>query len=100
TIFQATYLEAAGAQQGDRLEGEDAIGAAAIGDDLARLWNLAKPTRQISERDVNRPRQMAGGVFVGRANVEHGYETVLQAPREFLSRDRLQFIQFLEVAGD
>ena len=43
---------------------------------------------------------MSGGVFISWANVEHGHETVLQAPRELLPRNRLQFIKLLEVAGN
>src|SRR5690348_15306671 len=78
-ILQAPHFKSPSAQQRDRLESEDAIFAAAVGDDFLGGIEFGKTRFQCTKRDVHRPRQMSQGEFVRRAHVENRDRSCTQA---------------------
>ena len=61
-----------GPQQADGVVGEDAVGAAAVGDDLGARGQFGEPLPELADRDGDRAGDVPGGVFGGRADIEHG----------------------------
>jgi hypothetical protein len=87
-VLEPSNLRALGPERGDRLEGQDAVRTAAIGDDLLILRKLREPPFQLIERHVERTWQMAERELVLRANVEQGHATILKPAKQFLTRDQ------------
>src|SRR5579863_5294500 len=78
-VFEAMNPKAALAQQRDCFEGQDAIGATTIGNDLSALGDVAQTLRQLAQRNVDGARQMPRREFVWWAHVENRDEPVLEA---------------------
>src|SRR5687768_7650390 len=55
--------ESVGVQQADGVVGEDAVAAAAVGDDLLVVRELCQPAAELLEGDVQGAGQVAAGVL-------------------------------------
>src|SRR6478736_443642 len=97
SVLQAPDIEAPRAQLGHRLERQDAVRAAAIGDDLLLARQLGKPLLQLAQRDVQCAWQMAEAVFIFGPDVEQHDTAVAQSRHELGGRDRLQLIARSEI---
>src|SRR5581483_7681200 len=86
---QPPRLQTATAQQAHRVVGIDAVGATAVGDDLAALRQLAD--KRVERVDGRRPGagDMAGAKLCLRANVEHDHIATLEPPCKLLGRELL-----------
>ena len=88
------------AKRRNRLERQDAIGAAAVGDDLLRRVDIGEPRHELAQRDVQGARQMPERELVRRPDVEDGHCARARTPHELLARHRLQAVAIVEVAAD
>jgi hypothetical protein len=79
------------------LVGVDAVGPAAVGDDVGIGRELAQLARQIIDRHGQRSGDVPGVVFGRGADVEHDDVAAAQAPLELGARDRLQLFAIAEV---
>ena len=81
------------------LVGQDAVGTAAVGDDLlARIERRQAPLK-LGQRDVDGARQVAEGELILRADVEHGDDSVPQPAHQLGPRDRLERVAICKVAA-
>ncbi len=83
--LQPARFEAARAQDGDGLVGEDAECAAAVGDDLLRRIELGEPRFERAERDVQSAGQMSQSEFIFGPSVENDDCSRAQPLRQFLA---------------
>ena len=61
------------AEPGDGGGGHDAVGAAAVGDDVGVGWEFVDAVGEVGDGDVDGSVDVSGGVFAGWAHVdEHG----------------------------
>jgi hypothetical protein len=70
SILKPPNLEAAGAQDGHRLERERAIRPTTVGDDLLLGRQFREALNQLRQWNVQGPRQMTEIEFVFRPNIE------------------------------
>ena len=87
------------AKRCDCLERENAVGTAAIGDDLAVRWQLGQAMLQFPKRDIEGAGKMSKGKFVFGPHVENHDKPVTQPGDHVLSRHRLQRVAGMEVVG-
>ena len=81
------------AQQADGLVREGAVGAAAVGDDLSVGGQLGQPPPQLTDRDRDRPGQVAGGILGGGPHIQHHQVVaVLEPTGQLLAGHRLQLV--------
>jgi hypothetical protein len=69
--------------------GIDAVGAAAIGDDLGTLGKRRDDPFQIGKHGIDGTGDVTGGIFVRRSQVEHGHGAFGKARGEVLAADGL-----------
>src|SRR5882762_1143598 len=100
TVLETPDREASLTQNGDRLEREHAVRAAAVGDDLAVPRYLAQAACEFAQRNIDSLRHVTGGVFILGSDVEHRDEAVPEALTELLARHRLERISLVEVTSD
>ena len=86
-ILQAACLEAARAQCGNGLEGEDTIGAAAIGDDFLLGIEFGKARVEIVQGNVEGAWEMALGKFVRWPDIKNGHEACVRTLQQLLARN-------------
>lgn len=92
TVDQATRRAPACPQSGHRLEGEDAVRPAAVGDHLAVRIEFGKPVLQLAQRDVHGAGEMPVRELVRRADVEHGHQSGPDPVQQLLARDRFETV--------
>src|SRR5262249_2857923 len=100
TLLEPQGREATPAQQRHRFEGQHAIGTAAVSEAGAISRQLTEPAWQLPQRYADRMRQMAGREFIAGSDIEERHHVILQAPRQLVSRYRLEGIQLAEVTVD
>src|SRR5690606_21576951 len=70
-VLETERVDALAAQEAYGVVGEHAVGAAAVGDDLSLLTQLVDGGRELVEGEVAGAGDVAGGVLLVRAYVEH-----------------------------
>src|SRR3990167_6080982 len=98
-LLHSPYVEATRSKQRHHFERQNAVGTSAISHDLVGWVEFRQPALEFRQRDVDRAGDMAGGEFVGRAHVEHGYETPAGPLEQLLARNRLHAVAVLEIAA-
>jgi hypothetical protein len=90
TILESTNEIASRAKRCDRLERENAIGTAAISDDLAVRRQLAQAMFQFAKRDVEGAGKMSERKLVFGPHVENRDNAVTQPGDQVCSRHSFQ----------
>lgn len=80
------------AQERHRFERVDAVSSAAIGDDLATLWNVANPTLELPHRHGQCAGDVACVELLGRADVQNRDIVLAHQAPQFLERHRFQLV--------
>ena len=99
SVLQTVNLEASGTQCSDGLEGQNAVRAAAIGDDLLVRRQFREATIEVGQGNVDGTRQVAQGEFILWPHVKHHCRSVAQTLQQHFARDRLKGITLVEIAG-
>ena len=74
------------------------MGAAAVGHHLLIGMQLGEMFLQLGERNVDRAGHVAGGEFLRRAHVQHGYQAVAGALEQLLAGDGFEIVLDGEVS--
>src|SRR6266511_578199 len=99
-VDQPAGGEALGPQPLDRLGGEHAVGAAAVGDDPGPLRQPRQGSLQLVQRDRQRARDVPGDKLLRRAHVEDHHVAAGGALHQLGAADRLQGVAGHEVVLD
>jgi hypothetical protein len=98
-VFQSTGFEATRAKCCNGLVGQDAVGAAAISDDLSLGVEFGEARFEVTQRDVHCARQMSQREFVFRPDVENSDRAGARSPPQLVARHGFQAVTIIEIVA-